>query len=119
MQTTEIFDAIDSLDPTRYAELITETSVFRFGNSPPVVGKSDIREAQTSFFQSIKAMKHEVLRSWSPPGVIIAECKVTYTRHDGSTITLPVTDIFDIDDGKVASCLIFMDVNPLFETPTD
>ncbi|MFZ1872366.1 MAG: nuclear transport factor 2 family protein, partial [Chania sp.] len=60
---------------------------------------------------SIKGLKHEVVHSWHDKSGIVAEMNVTYTRHDGSTVTLPVTDVFKIKDNKVAGTYIYTQNN--------
>jgi hypothetical protein len=39
---------------------------------------------------------------------------VTYTRLDGSTVTLPFVDVFHFRGSQIARYQIYMDVNPLF-----
>lgn len=114
-----IIDAIDSGDEANYAKLLTEDSIFRFGNWDQVKGKPAIAEAQSNFFASVKSTKHEILRTWQDDKGIVADLLVTYVRHDDSTITLPVADIFDIKDEKIAGTTIFMDVNPLYAPVTN
>ncbi len=113
-----ILQAIDSMEPTQFAKLLTDDSKFKFGNFPEETGKEAIEKAQTSFYSSIKGLKHEVVHSWHDKSSIVAEMNVTYTRHDGSTITLPVTDVFKIKNNKVAGTYIYMDVAPLYNTNT-
>jgi len=109
-----ILQAIDSMEPTQFAKLLTDDSKFKFGNFPTATGKEAIAKAQTDFYSSIKGLKHEVVHSWHDKSGIVAEMNVTYTRHDGSTVTLPVTDVFKIKDNKVAGTYIYMDITPLY-----
>ncbi|MTC61539.1 hypothetical protein GKR50_16260 [Providencia rustigianii] len=111
-----ILQAIDSMDPTQFAKLLTDDSKFKFGNFPEAVGKEAIAKAQTDFYSNIKGLKHEVVHSWHDKSSIVAEMNVTYTRHDGSTVTLPVTDVFKIKNNKVAGTYIYMDIAPLYTT---
>jgi len=39
---------------------------------------------------------------------------VRYERHDGKSNTLPCCDTIRIQDGKVKSLKIFMDITPVF-----
>lgn len=114
--TQEIIDAIDSGDPSVYAKILTDDSRFRFGNYPMVQGKDAIFKEQTDFYSSVKSTKHEIIRTWKDDKSIVADMLVTYIRHDGSTITLPVVDIFEIVDNKIDATIIYMDVNPLYAT---
>ena len=110
----QIIDAIDSGDPAVYAKLLTENSRFRFGNYDMVQGKPAIFETQTQFYSSIKSLKHEVLRTWKNENSIVIELLVTYIRHDDTTITLPVVDIFEIKENKIDATIVYMDVTPLY-----
>jgi len=114
-----IIDAIDSGDPTIYSALLTEDTTFRFGNWEQVKGKSAVFEAQTNFFTSVKSTKHKILKTWENESSIVAEMMVTYIRHDDSTITLPVMDIFEIKNNRITATIIFMDINPLYNPSTD
>ena len=44
----------------------------------------------------------------------IAEAEVTYTRKDGTSVTLPVVTIYRTDGELIDDYRIFMDVAPLF-----
>ncbi|WHT39230.1 hypothetical protein QNH98_00455 [Myroides sp. mNGS23_01] len=50
-----IISAIDSGDPMLFAKIITDDSVFKFGNFPPATGKEEVFKAQTDFFPLLKA----------------------------------------------------------------
>ncbi len=113
-----IFSTLDRKDPTGYGELLTEQSIFRFGNMDPVIGKQSIHEAQSGFFQSVKEMSHTIGRTWTDSNSLVVEGKVTYTRLDDSAITLPFVDVFEIEGGKISATLIYMDITPLFSTGT-
>ena len=39
---------------------------------------------------------------------------MTYTRLDGSEITLPFTDVFEYRDELIAHYKIYMDIGPLY-----
>ena len=109
-----VFSILDRKDATAYGDLLTENSVFRFGNMDPVRGKQAIYEAQCGFFGSIKAMRHELLRTWKDASSVAVEGKVTYTREDDSSVTLPFVDVFEFEGEKISATVIYMDINPLF-----
>ncbi len=94
--------------------MLSEDSRFKFGNFPEAQGKTNIHQAQTDFYKTIKALKYDVLHVWKNKDSVVAEMLVTYIRHDGSEITLPVTDVFKIHNNKVTGTYIYMDVNPLY-----
>lgn len=116
LKVETIINAIDSGDPTQFAKLLTEDSVFKFGNFTPAVGKNAVFKAQTDFFASVKSTNHTILKTWTALGSIVVQMEVTYIRLDGSTITLPVTDIFILENNKVSQTLIYMDITPLYNS---
>jgi ketosteroid isomerase-like protein len=45
---------------------------------------------------------------------VVVEGNVTYTRQDGSQLTLPFADVLETRDGKVSNYRIYIDIAPLF-----
>jgi hypothetical protein len=109
-----LFNTIDEMDAKRFAEFLTEDGVFKFGNFPAAVGREAIITAVDNFFKSIKALKHKYINMWILPDTIFYRGEVTYTRHDGSTITLPYFNVFGIDGELIEDYQIYMDINPLY-----
>ena len=110
----KLFAAIDSKDPDAFVAFLTEDAVFRFGNAAPVSGKAAIREMLVGFFTSIRALRHEVTDTWTLPDVVVAIGQVTYTRHDGSTLSAPFADVFKMQKGLAREYLIYVDASRLY-----
>lgn len=108
---------IDGRDADAFAAFITEDGEFRFGNAPPVVGRAAIRSAVAGFFAAIGGCRHTLARSWTGPGSAVGEGTVTYTRRDGSTLTLPFVNVFELGGGRIRSYRIYIDNGPLFNPP--
>ena len=111
---TQLFQSIDQMDAGKFATFINNEAEFRFGNSPPVVGKEEIRKAVEGFFGTIRGVKHRLLATWTHPDTVICQGEVTYTRHDSSQLTLPFVNIFGIKDNLIKDYLIYVDINPLY-----
>ena len=109
-----LFAAIDSKDADAFVGFLTEDAVFRFGNAAPVSGKAAIREMLVGFFTSIRALRHEVTEAWTPPDVAVAIGQVTYTRHDGSTLSAPFADVFKMRGELAREYLIYVDASRLY-----
>jgi ketosteroid isomerase-like protein len=109
-----LFTAIDARDAGAFADFIVEDGEFRFGNAPPVTGRAAIREAVAGFFAAIGGCRHRLLASWTGPESAVCEGQVTYTRRDGSTVTLPFVNVFELDGGWIRSYRIYIDNAPLF-----
>ena len=112
-----LFAAIDAMDVARFADFLTEDAVFRFGNAAPVCGKTAVREAVAGLFASVKGLRHTVRASWTHPDGLVMHGEVTYTRHDGSQLTVPFANVFGLRGTLVREYLIFADVSPLWVAP--
>lgn len=109
-----LFAAIDAKDTGAFLAHLTTDARFRFGSAAPVQGSAAIAEAVDGFFASIAASEHEILRLWQDADSAACQGEVTYTRHDGSRVTLPFTNVFHFAHGKVREYLIYIDIAPLY-----
>ena len=114
LDSDRLFKTIDEMDPDEFAEFITEDGTFVFGNAEPVTGRPAVREAVAGFYSTIKALQHEIGATWEGDDSLVAEGKVTYTRHDGSTITLPFVNVFRLQAELVRDYRIYIDIAPLY-----
>jgi ketosteroid isomerase-like protein len=112
---TEMFDDIDRMDAGAWAAYLAEDVSFRFGNEPAVHGREAAREALASFYELIADVRHDVQDEWDIDGTAIVEAEVTYTRKDGSAVTVPVVTIYrTAPDGLIADYRVYADVAPVF-----
>jgi ketosteroid isomerase-like protein len=109
----QLFNAIDNKDHFEFSRFLTPDCTFRFGNQPEVVGSSGITEYVKAFFDSLTEIKHEVLDQWDIPSGKVCHGTVTYTRKDGSELSIPFANIFEFTSGKVSKYLIFADTSEL------
>ena len=109
-----VFAAIDARDVNGFLGFLTEDARFRFGSAPAVSGGDAIRAAVGGFFESIAALSHRIDRVLGDGATLVCEGAVTYTRHDGSDITLPFADVFELEGGRIADYKIYMDISPLY-----
>lgn len=107
--------SIDSKDTAAFLAFLTEDGEFRFGNGPAAVGHAAVGAAVAGFFGTIRGSRHQLRKVWEDADSAVCEGDVTYTRLDGSTLTLPFVDVFYFRGDKIARYLIYMDVNPLFQ----
>ncbi len=110
----KLFVSIDAMDTERFLGFIAPDAQFRFGSTPAVRGHAGIRAAVEDFFSSIAALSHELQRLVAEGDSAVCEGEVTYTRHDGSTITLPFCNVFEVKDGLISLYRIYIDVAPLY-----
>jgi ketosteroid isomerase-like protein len=109
---------IDARDADGFVAFLTPEAEFRFGNAPAVFGRDAIRAAVAGFFSMIGGCRHRLIGTWSGPGTAVGEGEVTYTRMDGSTVTIPFVNVFGLRGERVASYRIYIDNSPLFSKPT-
>ena len=110
----KLFVSIDEMDTEGFLGFIAPDAEFRFGSTPPVQGHAGIRAAVESFFSSFAALSHELQRVVAEGDTVVCEGEVTYTRHDGSMVTLPFCNVFEVKDGQISLYRIYIDVAPLY-----
>ena len=108
-----LFATIDARDAPAFSALLTSDAEFRFGNSPVVSGTAGITGAVGGFFASIAGCRHALLRTWSGPDAVACEGTVTYTRHDGTAVTIPFANVFELSGSLIRSYRIYIDNSPL------
>ena len=109
-----LFSSIDSADAQGFVEFLSPDARFRFGNAAEVVGSAAITAAVTGFFAAIKSSKHLLLESWGAATTAGCEGEVTYTRHDGSLVTFPFANVFQMRGAQICSYHIYIDTSTLF-----
>lgn len=110
----QLFDSIDAKDTPAFLSFLSENASFRFGSNPAVRGRAYIGQAVDGFFSTIKSSRHDIFNTWSDTDTTICQGEVTYVRYDDSEVTVPFTDIFEMQDGKINAYLIYIDVSPLY-----
>jgi ketosteroid isomerase-like protein len=109
-----LFAAIDAKDTEIFLSFLTEDAVFRFGSAPEAIGHDAIREGVDGFFASIAGSKHSIGNVIKSGSTLVCEAVVTYQRHDGSELTLPFTNIFELNDELISHYKIYIDIAPLY-----
>ncbi|AUW58736.1 hypothetical protein C1T17_12140 [Sphingobium sp. SCG-1] len=112
----DFFRDADSFDIDRLAGWFADDVEVRFGNQPAILGAANAREAFVGFWSGIKGMRHQ-RESLVLLGDMATQMSiVTYTRHDGSEIGMPVASHLRRTSAKKIDRLwIFIDMAPLFE----
>jgi len=110
-----LFKTIDSKDAKTFLTFLAPSCVFRFGNMAPVTGKHDIEISVNAFFESLDSLAHKVSDFWDIPDGIICHGQVSYTRKDGSVLTIPFANILKGKESNITEYLIFADTSRLYE----
>ncbi|MCC7327681.1 MAG: nuclear transport factor 2 family protein [Burkholderiales bacterium] len=106
--------AVDARDTPRFLPFLTEDAAFRFANHPPATGRAEVGAAVSAFLGSIREVRHEIDHAWAPAGHAICQGTVTYTRVDGSTLTVPFANVFAMRDGRIRDYRIYVDASALY-----
>jgi hypothetical protein len=109
-----LFKTIDESNTAGFVGFLTPDAQFRFGNAPMIQGATEIAAAVTGFFGSIRSSQHRLVESWGTSEAAGCEGEVTYTRLDGSVVTVPFANIFQLRGDRVSSYHIYIDISTLF-----
>ncbi len=110
----KLFASIDAMDTESFLGFIAEDCTFRFGSSPPVIGRDGIGASVNDFFSMFAALRHDLTRIVADDKTVVCEGEVTYTLKDGRQITLPFCNVFEVNAGLISLYRIYIDIAPLF-----
>ena len=111
----DMYKVVDAMDGAGLAAMMTENGLFRFANIPAVEGRDNITGFLDNFFQSIKGIAHDQIEDWKVEDTRFATGRVTYTRHDDSTLQVPFSVILKMQDDLINEYLIFVDTSELYK----
>jgi hypothetical protein len=103
------------MDEQGFANCLAENCTFVHANSDPVIGRANAAAASQNFLRLLAGIKHHLVNVWAFEDVIVSQISVTYTRKDGSTLTIPGVTIWKLQDKLIDECRIYADISPLFE----
>lgn len=109
-----MFRRADAKDVDGWTDLMTDDVHFVFGNADAIDGRENLHSTITGFFNAVAGIRHTVIDAWTVDDKIIQKLSVTYTRHDGSTLTVPAVNLLTLRDGKISEYLIYVDNSALF-----
>lgn len=112
-----LFATIDSGDAAGFVNFLTPDAEFRFGNAPVLTGSQAIRTALVGFFAAISSSQHRLHEFWATERLVGCEGSVRYGRLDGSLVSFPFANIFQLRGPEIASYRIYIDNSTLF-SPT-
>jgi hypothetical protein len=111
----EVFAIVDSMDLQSLGDLFSGRGSLVFGNRSALVGADEIRRGVGSFYDTIAGLQHTVNAEWKVGADTIIECTVTYQRHDGGEVTIPVVTMWHVDPSdKFDSYRVYFDLTPVY-----
>ena len=116
-----MFDALDRGDIEQMVRYMTDDVVAAFGNFPELNGKVAFHMMFRDLAKSVSGVRHEIHDLWQveqDADVLVARMTVAYTRHDGSTISLPCCNVFRMRANLVSHYSVYMDTTPILPAHT-
>lgn len=115
--TQRIFRTIDSRQPQALAELFATDGTAVFGNADPLRGRDAIMAGTEAFLATIAGLSHHIVNEWRIGPDTIVETEVTYLRHDGTSVTVPVASIWRVrNDGLIGEYRVYADLAPVYHS---
>jgi hypothetical protein len=112
----DFFRDADSFELPRLVSWFSDDVEVRFGNAPAITGKAAAEEAFRAFWGSISGMRHQREAIVMDGDMAAQFSQVTYVRHDGSEVTMPVaSQLRRVGEGKIDRLWIVIDMGPLFQ----
>lgn len=100
----KLFKSIDESDTNTFLSFLSDMAIFKFGNMEPVHEKTNIGHFLNAFFESIDHTRHFDIKEYSVENMWFSTGMVEYTRKNGSTLTVPFCNKFEMDgDNKIQS----------------
>lgn len=109
----EVFACIDTRQTQAFVTYLREDASLRYGSNPDVHGRAAIAAFVNQVFASFHACSHRLERYWDTSDCRIAQGVVTYTRLDGSKVSLPFCNVLTMKGDLVARYEIFIDPTPM------
>ncbi len=111
----KLFKSIDEADVKTFLSYLDDDANFKFANLPVVSGQKNIGEFLDGFFKSIKSLEHKNLEVYELEDIRFVNGNVTYTRHDGSTLSVDYSNTLKLKGNKIYDYLIFVDNSDLYK----
>lgn len=108
-----VFDSVDRMDAAGFAAWFTPAGRFVFGNADACIGQSAVRDAVAGFFQGLRGVRHDVHDVWLCGDALLCRVGATYTRLDGTRVSLPAATIWRGGDAGIDDYRIYADLAPL------
>jgi ketosteroid isomerase-like protein len=111
-----MFDALGRGDIEHMVQFMTDDVVTTFGNFPELTEKSAFHNMFHDIAESISAVRNDIHDLWQVhqvSDVLVARMTVTYTRHDGSTISLPCCNVFRMRAKLVSHYAVYVGISPV------
>ncbi|CAM3110091.1 limonene-1,2-epoxide hydrolase [Mycobacterium intermedium] len=76
----------------------------------PINGIAGIRAVFQGFLDAFSDAKLDIVRLAAEPGLVLAERIDYFTMNDGRKVELPVTGVFEVENGKITRFSDYFDL---------
>lgn len=76
----------------------------------PIKGIDGIRAVFQGFLDAFSDAKLDIVRLAAEPGLVLAERIDYFTMNDGRKVELPVTGVFEVENGKITRFSDYFDL---------
>jgi ketosteroid isomerase-like protein len=113
----DMFAAADTRDIPRFLRYLTDDVAFRFGNAPTLHGHTQVTEALTTLFQTVKKLRHTIVGVHKCGDVWAVETVAHYEDRYGRSFSVPACSLMVFRGDRMSDYKIFIDNSEMFQPP--
>jgi len=105
----DLFDALDDKDVEGFCSYLTDDVTFVYASEGSVQGFEEVRGFVADFVSGIESSDHTVHEVIQTPTRVVVRGEVHYVRLDGSDLTVPFANIFELEDAGISVYQVYVD----------
>lgn len=105
----DLFDALDRKKVDQFCDYLTDDATFVYASEGSVDGLEEVREFVGSFVSGIESSNHRIHEVIQTPTRAVVRGEVDYVRLDGSELTVPFANIFELEDDGISEYQVYVD----------
>lgn len=107
------YRAVDAMDVSALAPLLTEDTRLRLGNGPEIVGRSAVLDATRGVPRMFRSIRHDVVRVYDDGTRWFVDAWVEYTTHEDRVFFIPNLTRAEHRDGLISAVITYGDSSPI------
>ena len=105
----ELFGALDDGNVDAFCSFLTDDVDFIYASEGTTSGRDAVYEFVSGFVESIESSDHRIDDVITTPERVLVRGDVTYVRLDGSELTVPFADVFEMDGEAIDVYQVYVD----------